>query len=337
METGIAAVHEAATDTMRAVTRERYGKPEDVLHLPRVARPVPARDQVLVSVRAAGVAIGDWLMVEGLPYIARPSYGLVGPKQPIAGMEMSGRIEAVGSGVAEHRPGDEVFGFAAGAFAEYATAASDAVVSKPENLTFAEAAALPVSALAAYQALTGPGELRPGQSVLVVGASGAVGTFVVQIAKALGAEVTGVAGPHNVELVASLGADHVIDYTQAEIDDDGARYDLIVDLAGNRSLSTLRRALRSGGTAVIVGSSGGRFSMGFGRTIRAVLVSPFVSQRLRPVFSRPDPVGLAAIADLAASGAVSPVIDTRYPLEATGDAIRRIGQRHSRGKSVITI
>ncbi len=332
-------VAERATDrdTMRAITRDRYGRPEDVLQLARVARPVAARDEVLVRVHAAGIAIGDWLSMEGLPYIARPSYGLFRPKQRIPGMEMSGRVEAVGADVTAYRPGDEVFGFATGAFADYVAAAPDDVVPKPGHLSFAQAAALPVSALAAYQALTGPGDLKSGQSVLVVGASGAVGTFAVQIAKALGAEVTGVAGTRNVELVASLGAHQVIDYTKAEIGDGGTRYDLIIDLAGNRSLTTLRRALRTDGTAVLVGSSGGRFLMGSGRTIRAMLVSPLVRQRLRPMFSSPNAADLAAVAGLAASGSITPVIDSSHPLEATAEAMQRIGQRHSNGKSVVTL
>lgn len=322
---------------MRAATRHGYGAPRQVIETSRIDRPEPAAGEVLVRVHAAGASIGDWLMVEGLPHVARPSYGLFGPKQQVPGQEMSGRVEAVGDAVTEFRPGDEVFGFASGAFAEYVVARPAQLARKPAHLSFEEAAALPVSGVAAHQALGGGGGLVSGRRVLVIGASGAVGSLAVQIAKAHGAEVTGVASTRNVELVRSLGADFVIDYTRERVDDGGRRYDLIVDLAGNRALGALRSALAPEGTLVIVGGSGGRWLMGFGRTLRAMALAPFVRQRLRPLFSQPDPGDLEAIRGLAESRALAPVIGAVHPLEAVAEALERIAQRRTAGKTVITV
>lgn len=325
-----------ATETMTAVVHHRYGTPQTALEIREVATPRPASDEVLVRVHAAGVAIGDWLTVTGTPYVARPTYGLLGPKQEVAGYEMAGTVVAVGDNVAGFAPGDEVFGWGSGTFAEY-TLSAGPLAHKPERLSFEEAAAVPVSGLAALQALRDAGRVEPGTTVLIVGASGAVGTFAVQVAKALGAEVTAVCSTRNVDLVRSLGADHVVDYTKEEIGDGGKRYDVIVDIAGNRSLSDLRGALTPTGTLVIVGGSGGKFLMGFDRTIRAGLLSPFVKQTLRPFISKPNQEDLAALRELIEEGKVTPVIDHTYPLAETVGALQYLAERHTSGKTVITV
>lgn len=321
---------------MKAIVQEGYGSP-DVLKLQEIDKPTVKEDEVLVRVRAAGIAIGDWLMMRGEPYIARPAYGLLKPKNPVAGLEVAGKVEAVGPNVSQFQPGDEVFGWCNGAFAEYVTVSEDALEHEPENITPEQAAAVPISAFAALQAVRDAGEVEPGQKVLITGASGAVGTYAVQIAKRFGAEVTGVCSTRNVEMVRSIGADHVIDYTKEDITDSGQRYDLIVDIAGNRSLSELRRALTPRGTLVIVGSSGGRWLMGFGRTIRALVMSPFVSQRLRALFSVSNKKDLESLKVLVEAGKVTPVIDRTYPLEKVPEALAYIEARHTQGKTIITV
>lgn len=322
---------------MKAMVYERYGPPDEVLALREVEAPALQDGHVLVRVHAAAVAIGDWLTMRGLPYFARARYGLGGPRHPVAGFELAGRVEEVGANVTRFRPGDEVFGCGAGALAEYASVAEGSLARKPANLTFEQAAVVPVSGLAALQALRDAGGVRPGQEVLIIGASGGVGTFAVQVAKAFGGTVTGVCSARNVELVGAIGADRVIDYTKGEITSAGHRYDLIVDTAGNRPLSTLRRALTPSGTLVIVGGSGGSWFMGVGRTLRAFMLSPFVSQRLRPFFSRATSEDLTALRELIESGRVTPVIDRTYPLSQTVDAVRHVGGRHTRGKTVVVV
>jgi NADPH:quinone reductase-like Zn-dependent oxidoreductase len=324
-------------NSMKAIVHSAYGPPDNVLKYQDVDKPVVNDDEVLVRVHAAGVGIGDWLVASGLPYVGRAMYGLRKPKNRIAGHEMAGKVETVGRNVTRFQVGDEVFGQSNGAFAEYVTAAEETLVHKPANVTLEQAAAVPVSALAALQALRDSGEIKAGQQVLVIGASGGVGTFAVQIAKALEAEVTGVCSTRNVEMVRSLGADHVIDYTGEDIGQSGKRYDLIVDLAGNRSLSTLRSALGRKGTLVIVGGSGGPWLMGVGRTVRAVVLSLFVPQRLRALFSTPNKEDLLVLKELLESGQITPVIDRTYPLSETPEAIRNIGERHTQGKTVITV
>lgn len=323
--------------TMKAVVHNAYGSPGSVLEYGDVGVPVAAADQVLVRVHAAGVAIGDWLTTTGLPYVARPMYGLVKPTHRVGGYEVAGRVAAVGANVTEFQPGDEVFGWCNGAFAEYVNVAPDALVAKPSNLDFEQSAAVPISALAALEALRDTGQVRPGQHVLILGASGAVGTYAVQIAKALGATVTGVCSGRNVAMVHFIGADHVIDYTTDDIDSGDRRYDVVIDLAGNRPLRTLRRLLAERGTLVIVGGSGGRWLMGFGRTIRAALVSPFVSQNLRPFFSKPNKGNLVAVKDLIEEGEITPVVDRSFSLQETAAAIDYVGARHTSGKTVITV
>jgi NADPH:quinone reductase-like Zn-dependent oxidoreductase len=279
-------------------------------------------DAVLVRVHAAAVGKGDWLTVKGLPYIARLRYGLPNPKHPVPGFDVAGRIEAVGPNVTQLQPGAAVFGWCDGAFAEYASVPKDQLVVKPANLSFEQAAAVPISGFAALQALRNTGGVQPGQQVVIIGASGGVGSFAVQLAKAFGAEVTGVCSTQSLEMVRSIGADHLIDYTQQDFTRTGQRYDLILEMAGNRSLADLRRALTPKGTR---------------RTLRAVLVSPFVGQRLRSFFSKPRGEDLVVLQELLEAGKLTPVIDRTFPLSETAEAIRYVGERSTQGKTVITV
>jgi NADPH:quinone reductase-like Zn-dependent oxidoreductase len=323
---------------MKAIIQDEYGVPEDVLEYREAEKPTVGDDDVLVRVEAAGVHIGDWLVTNGLPYLIRlMGYGLRKPKTKVPGMEVAGSVEAIGENVKQFQPGDEVFGFCTGGFAEYVSVSQDALAAKPANVTFEQASAVPISAFTALQAVRDQAEVQPGQKALVIGASGGVGTFAVQIAKAYGAEVTGVCSARNVDLVRSIGADHVIDYTREDINHSGQRYDVILDMAGNRSLSDLRRALTPKGTLVVVGGSGGRWLMGFGRTLRAVALSPFVSQRLRQFISATTKEDLVVLKELIEDGKVTPVIDRTFPLRETPEAIAHVGRRHTRGKTVITV
>jgi len=322
---------------VKAVVHTQFGPPEKVLQLRDIDTPVPEEDEVLVKVRAASVAKGDWLIAAGQPYIARPSYGIRSPKVEVAGLEVAGQVESVGANVTRFSPGDEVFGWCTGAFAEYVAVAEDQLAPKPPTASFEQAAAVPISGFAALQAVRDQGAVGPGQKVLVIGASGGVGSLAVQIAKAQGAEVTGVCSTRNVELVRSIGADHVIDYTTDDIHRDGGGYDVIIDIAGNRSISALRDAMTDEGTLVIVGGTGGAATMGFGRTVRALIVSPFVSQRLRSLLSKPNQDDLVALGALLESGEVSPVVEETYPLEDAPVAVSRVGSGSSRGKRVVTV
>jgi NADPH:quinone reductase-like Zn-dependent oxidoreductase len=326
---------------VKAITQDRYGGPE-VLEFSDVARPVPEDDEVLVRVHAAGLHRGDWHVMTGLPYLIRlvvPTLGLRKPKVPVLGMDVAGTVEAVGQKVTRFRPGDAVFGWCDGAFAEYAVAPEDHLAPKPANLTFEQAAAVPVSGFAALQALRDVGEVQAGQRVLVIGAAGGVGSFAVQLAKAFGAQVTGVASTSQVELVRSIGADDVVDYTRADVTDGARRWDLILDTAGHRSLSRLRRALTPTGTLVIVGSEGrGRWLGGFDRNLRAVALSRFVGQRLRMLSSEPRPEDLQVLWELLEAGKVTPAIGRTYPLPEVPEAIRQMVQgRGGGGKVVITV
>ena len=322
--------------TMKAIVQDSYGPPNDVLEFREADMPAVDDDQVLVRVRSAGVHIGDWLVGSGLPYLVRLGYGLTRPKHRIPGMEFAGTVESVGTNVTQFHAGDEVFGWGTGAFAEYTSVQQDALVLKPTNATFTEAAAVPISGFTALQAVRDIGGVQEGDQVLVIGASGGVGTYAVQIAKAYGAEVTAVCSTRNVDMVRSIGADHVIDYTTDDIANSGRRYDVILDTAGNHSLSTLRDALTPTGTLAIVGGSGGKWFMGVGRSVRATLMSPFVSQRLRMFLSSTNKEDLATLRDLIESGDVTPVIDRTYPLSETAAALTHVGERHTRGKTVIT-
>jgi NADPH:quinone reductase-like Zn-dependent oxidoreductase len=322
---------------MKAITQDRYGS-ADVLEFKDIEEPVVGENDVLVRVRAAGCGPDVWHIMTGLPYLARPMIGFRQPKVSVRGGDVAGTVEAVGSAVTSFQPGDEVMGIAQGSFAELAIARADKLVPKPANLTFEEAAAVPISGIAALRAITDVGKVRAGQRVLIIGAAGGVGTLAVQIAKAFGAHVTGVCSTSKAQLVRSIGADEVIDYTQEDFTDGTQRWDLIVDNAGRRSLTSLRRVLTRKGTLVIVGGDGGgRWTGGFLRGVfRAPLMSLFVSQSLRGLATTERLVDLQRLADLIESGKVTPVIDRTYPLIEAPDAIRYLEQGHPRGKVVIT-
>jgi NADPH:quinone reductase-like Zn-dependent oxidoreductase len=323
---------------MNAIVQDIYGS-SDVLELRDIDRPVAGDGDVLVRVHAAGVDRGVWHLMTGLPYLVRIlGYGLRTPKTRVRGTDVAGRVESVGKDVTQFQPGDQVFGICDGSFAEYACAREDKFVRKPANLTFEQAAAVPTSALTALQGLRDAGKLEPGQKVLIIGASGGVGTFAVQIAKALGAEVTGVCSTTKTDLVRSIGADRAIDYTREDFGDGRRHYDVILDIAGNRSLSHLRRALTPQGTLVIVGGEGGgRWLGGMDRQLRALMLSPFVRQTLRSLFSMPRKEDLQFVKELVDAGKVTPVIDRTYPLREVPEAIRYLTAGHARGKVVITM
>jgi NADPH:quinone reductase-like Zn-dependent oxidoreductase len=329
---------DAAPVTMRAIVQDQYGEAQDVLRLEQVARPEIADDEVLVRVHAAGVDRGVWHIMAGLPYPIRlMGYGFRVPKDRARGREVAGIVEAVGKDVTTLAPGEEVYGIGEGSFAEFCRARADKLAPKPTNLTFEQAAAAPISALTALQAVRDGGQVRSGQSVLIIGASGGVGTFAVQIAKAFGATVTGVCGTAKVDLVRALGADHVIDYTREDITS-GGRHDVIIDTGGHRSLTHLRRALSPNGTLVIVGSeTGGRWLGGFDRSMRAPLLSLFVGQKLRALANSENAADLVALTKLIEAGKVTPAIDRTYPLAETPAAIRHLVDGHARGKVVVTI
>ena len=332
---------------MKAIVQERYGSP-DVLELREVDRPVPAAGEVLVRVHAAAVNASDWHVMRGDPMLARLAlpavFGRTGPKNKIRGRDFAGRVEAVGAQVSGFRPGDEVYGdlgFADGAFAEYVGVPATAVAAKPSTLSFEQAAAMPLAASTALLGLRDTGRVQPGQQVLVNGASGGVGTFAVQLAKAFGATVTGVCSPRNVELVRSLGADHVVDYTSADFAAGPQRYDLVFDLVGNRSLGDLRRALTPAGTLVLSGGGVHKARTTLvgpmGLRIMAQAQSRFVKHRIVELNATPSSDTLATLAQLADSGQVTPVIDRTYPLPETPAAIRYLEQEHARAKVVITL
>ena len=322
---------------MKAIVHYRYGSPNDVLEVRDIEKPVVKDGEVLVRVLAAAVQAGDWVIARGVPYLARPMYGLLKPKNTVAGTDIAGQVEAVGENVKQFQPGDEVFGWCSGAFAEYVCAAANNLVPKPMDLTFEQAAAIPGSAITALQALRDQGKVKSGQKVLIIGASGGVGTFAVQIAKSFGAEVTGMCSTRNVDMVRSIGADYVIDYTQEDFTRRGQSYDLILDLAGNRPLSHLRQALTREGTLVLIGGRGGPWTMGMGRTFRALLLSPFVSQQLRFFVAAGNNEDLVVLKELVEAGKVTPVIDRSYALNETPAAVGYVEAGHARGKVVITV
>jgi NADPH:quinone reductase-like Zn-dependent oxidoreductase len=325
------------TTTMKAIIQDQYGSP-DVLEFQEVAKPRIGDSEVLVRVRAAGVNPGDWAIMSGLPYIARPVYGLRRPKNRVRGTDVAGHVEAVGGGVTRFQPGDEVFGWCTGSLAEYASASENALVPKPTNLTFAQAAAVPLAGIVALQALGDHGHVGAGQKVLINGASGGIATFAVQIAKSLGADVTGVCSTRNADMVRSIGADRVIDYTQEDFTRSGHRYDFILDNVANHSLSDLRRALTPGGTLV---PNGGRFDnrwfAGGGRVIKSHVLNRFVSHMLRPFLVSPNLEDLVVLKELIEAGKLTPVIDRTYPLGEARLAIGHVGEGHARGKIVITV
>jgi NADPH:quinone reductase-like Zn-dependent oxidoreductase len=324
---------------MKAVVQATYGSP-DVLELRDVDKPVVGDGEVLVRVHAAGVDPGVWHLMTGRPYLVRVmGYGLRTPKVRTRGSDVAGRVAAVGTNVTRVQPGAEVFGIGEGSFAEYVCARADRLAPKPARLSFEQAAAVPISALTALQALRDRGKVQPGQQVLIVGAAGGVGSFAVQLAKAFGAQVTGVCSTTKVDLVRSIGADHVVDYTREDFADGARRWDLIVDTAGRRSLSQLRRALTRRGTLVIVGGEGGgRWLGGFDRQIlRAPILSLLVRPRLRPLVSKERSEDLVVLKELIEDGKVTPVIDRTYPLSEVSEAIRYLEAGHARGKIVIRV
>jgi NADPH:quinone reductase-like Zn-dependent oxidoreductase len=321
---------------MKAIVRDRYGSP-DVLRLSEVEMPDVGDEQVLVRVRAAGLDRGAWHVMAGLPYLLRAAgFGLRRPKVAGLGSELAGVVEAVGAKVTGLEPGDAVFGTCSASFAEYASTEPDKLARMPANLTFEQAAAVPVSAVTALQALRDHGRVKGGQHVLVIGASGGVGTFAVQIAKAFGANVTGVSNTDKLDLVRSLGADHVIDYTQTDVTEAGTRYDVVLDIGGNRPLSRLRRILTSDGTLVIVGGEGGgRWTGGIHRQLGAVVLSLFVRQRLRTFIAKPNSRDLDALRALVEAGSVTPAVDRVIALDQVPNAIRDLAGGRVRGKIVI--
>jgi NADPH:quinone reductase-like Zn-dependent oxidoreductase len=332
-------LHVASGDTMKAIVYTHYGSP-DVLQLNEVARPTPRDHEVLVKVHAVSVNAGDLHVLRADPFLIRlMGYGLLKPKNTILGAAIAGRIEAIGANVKQFQPGDEVFGDLSesgrrGGFAEYVCASADALVLKPSRLSFEEAAAVPVAAVTALQGLRDKGHIQAGQQVLINGASGGVGTFAVQIAKAFGAEVTAVCSTRNVDAARSMGADHVIDYTKEDFTQNGQQYDLIVAANDNRSISEYKRALRPNGTYVVTGGSKKQ-------AYQAMLLGPWISmtgtKKMGNLIAKPNTKDLVFVKELLEEGLVVPVIDRRYPLGETADALRYLEAGHARGKVVITV
>jgi NADPH:quinone reductase-like Zn-dependent oxidoreductase len=323
--------------TMKAIVNRKYGSPDD-LRLREIDKPAVDDDGVLVRVRAASVNPYDWHFMRGLPYLARPMLGLRGPKQSIRGVDVAGQVEAVGKNVTQFRAGDEVFGAGwSGSLAEYVRGGEKDFSPKPASLSFEQAAALPMAGCTALQALRDRGQLQPGQSVLINGAAGGVGTFAVQIAKALGGDVTGVCSTNNADLIRSIGADQVVDYTREDFARSDQRYDLVLDLIANRSLSDLRRALKPEGTLVLSGGGGGRLLGPVGLLLKARLRSRFASQRLLSFMAQLHKEDLVVLTELIEAGKVTPVIDRTFPLSEAPEAIRYLEAGHARGKVVITV
>jgi NADPH:quinone reductase-like Zn-dependent oxidoreductase len=321
---------------VKAIVQVNYGSP-DLLQLRDVDNPVVNDDEVLVRVRAAAVNIGDWHLLQGVPYVMRLGIGLRKPRREIPGLDIAGQIEAIGRNVKEFRPGDEVFGWCKGAFAEYACTPENNLLPKPANLTFEQSAAVGDSALTALNAVRDQGKVQPGRRVLINGASGGVGTFAVQIAKSFGASVTGVCSARNVEMVRSLGADQVVDYTYEDFAQTAQRYDVMLDLVGSHSLSDCRRALTLRGTYVLVGvAKMGRW-FGLGRQAKVLSLSPFVRQRMRVFVVRRNREDLATLKELVEAGEIAPFIDRRYTLAEVPEALRYLGDGHARGKIVIAV
>ena len=322
---------------MKAIVQDTYGSGE-ILETRDVAKPAIGEGEVLVRIRAAGVNPADWAIMSGLPYIARPVYGLRRPKNGIRGTDVAGSVEAVGAGVSRFKPGDDVFGWCVGSYAEYASVSEGSLALKPAALTFEQAAAVPMAGMVALQAIRDHGNVQAGQKVLINGASGGIGTFAVQIAKALGAEVTAVVSTRNMEMVRSIGADHVIDYTKEDFTQSGQLYDFILDNVSNHSLSDLRKAMTRTGMLV---PNGGLFDnhwlAGGGRIVRAVVLFRFGSQSLGNFLLSAKVEDLVALTELIEAGKVTPVVDRTYPFSETRQAIDHVGRGHARGKVTITV
>jgi NADPH:quinone reductase-like Zn-dependent oxidoreductase len=319
---------------MQAIVQDTYGSAE-VLEARDIDKPDIADEEVLVRVHAASIHVGDWILMTGSPFVMRLATGLRKPKNRVPGTDVAGTVEKVGSEVKGLRPGDEVFGWGVGAFAEYIHARENQFIKKPANLSFEQASAVGVSASTALQLLRDDGKVQPGQKVLINGASGGVGTFAVQIAKALGAEVTGVTSTKNVEMVRSIGADHVIDYTREDFTEGGQRYDLILDNVGNQSMARTRRALAPTGT--LISNGGGHADGKLGRTVRAMLASMVVRQQAGPSVKTQNHDDLVALKALIETGKVTPIIDRTYPLAETPAAIGHVAAGHARGTVVLTV
>jgi len=329
----------APKTTMKAIVRERYGSP-DTLELKDIDRPVIDDDSILVRVRAASINAYDWHMMRGAPFLVRISEGLRKPKNRAMGVDVAGQVEAVGKNVTRFRPGDDVFGARLGSLAEYVRGTDKSfLVAKPANLTFEQAAAVNMAGTTALQGLRDKGQLRPGQRVLINGATGGVGTFAVQIAKVLGAHVTAVCSTRNVELVRSLGADEVIDYSKKDFTRSAQRYDVILDVAANRSLADCRRVLSPAGTLVGVGAAkGGRAMVPIlFRILGQALFSRFAKQKMASFMAKNSKDDLLALKELIEAGKIKPVIDRTYPLSETAQALRYLEEGHARGKVVITV
>jgi NADPH:quinone reductase-like Zn-dependent oxidoreductase len=321
---------------VRAIVYRRYGSP-DILQYEEIEKPAPKDDEALIRVRAASVNPLDWHLMRGEPYFLRAAAGLRRPKIERLGADLAGHVETAGKSVTHLKPGEEVFGAGRGAFAEYVCVRQKALAPKPANLTFEQAAAVPVAAITALQGLRDKGRIQPGQKVLINGAAGGVGTFAVQIAKSLGADVTGVCSTRNVGMVRSIGANDVIDYTHADFTQGKQRYDLIFDSVGNRSLSACRRVMTPRGTYVVVGGPGGRWIGPMAAMLKAPLWSPFVSQRLTLCAASLNSEDLVVLKELIEAKKVTPVIDRRYELGEVSEAIRYLEEGHARGKVVITV
>ncbi len=322
---------------MKAIVQDTYGT-ADVLKLEDIDRPVAGNGEVLLRVHAASVFIGDWHVMAGVPYLIRMVSGLRAPKARVRGQDVAGSVEEVGKDVRQFQLGDEVFGACDGSFAEYATAQPDKLARKPANLTFDQAATVPITGSTALQGLRDVGRLQPGQKVLIIGAAGGVGSFAVQIAKAYGADVTGVCSTMQLDLVRSLGADRVIDYSREDFAATGERYDLILDIAGARPVPHLRQALAARGTLVLVGAEGGGRWLGhMSRQLGAQMRSPFASQSLVAFIAKPTAARLLVLKELIEDGKVKPVMDKMYPLSEVPEAMRHLEGGHGRGKVVITV
>jgi NADPH:quinone reductase-like Zn-dependent oxidoreductase len=322
---------------MKAIVQDTYGSAE-VMQFRDIDKPEIGENEVLIRIQAASVNPADWAIMSGLPYVARPVYGLRKPKVSVRGTDVAGTVEAVGTGVRRFQVGDEVYGSSNGSYAEYAAAAEDKLAPKPANLTFEQAAAVPMAGLVALQAVRDRGQVKPGQKVLIIGASGGIGTFAVQIAKALGAEVTAVVSTRNLEFVRSIGADHVVDYTKEDFTRSGQQYDFILDNVSNHSLFDLRRALTPTGMLV---PNGGRFDKTWmasgGRIVQGKLMFQFGGQTLGNFLVKMTYEGLVDLTQLIEAGKVTPVLDRSYPLSETAQALQRVGEGHARGKTTIII
>jgi NADPH:quinone reductase-like Zn-dependent oxidoreductase len=322
---------------MKAIVQDEYGTADDLVFAD-IDRPVAGTGEVLVRVHAASVFIGDWHVVTGLPYAVRPKIGLRRPKARVRGQEMAGSVEAVGQGVTRFAVGDDVYGTCEGAFAEYVSVPATLLAPKPANLTFEQAATVAITGTTALQAVRDKGDLKPDQKMLIIGAAGGVGSFAVQIAKALGAHVTGVCNTAQLDIVRSIGAEDVIDYTQEDFVRSGRRWDLIVETAGARPIGELRRALTPRGTLVIVGGEGGGKWVGkAGRMVQAPMMSPFISQTLRMLAVKHNGADLVVLKDLIEAGKVVPVVGKTYQLSEVPDSIRDLEQGRTQGKSVVVV